>query len=162
MPVTNKPRLHTRRSRPQNGFTLVELMVVIFIAGLMAGMVMLSLPGDERSLANDAEKFAARLAAARDVAIVRSRSMAVSIGPSGYGFEQREGGAWLKIADRSFASQSWTPGTVPMLAGRAREARIAFDSTGLPSAPVDLTLAREDRRMTVHLSGSGEVRIAAH
>ncbi|MCA1748693.1 MAG: type II secretion system GspH family protein, partial [Sphingomonadales bacterium] len=48
------------------GFTLIELMVVIFIVGLTATVVMISLPDGSREVRGDADRFAQRIAAARD------------------------------------------------------------------------------------------------
>jgi prepilin-type N-terminal cleavage/methylation domain-containing protein len=50
----------------RSGFSLVEMLVVLFVIGLLASVVVLSMPGDERILRNEAERFAARTIAARD------------------------------------------------------------------------------------------------
>ena len=44
----------------RNGFSLVEMMVVVFIMGLLATAVVMTLPGSERKLRDEAERFAAR------------------------------------------------------------------------------------------------------
>ena len=81
----------------RNGFTLIELMVVLFIIGLVAGAVVLSLPGDSAALSEDADRFAARVAAARDEAVVSARPIAVWIAPSGYGFDTRQDRQWVPL-----------------------------------------------------------------
>ena len=143
----------------QRGFTLVELMVVIFIIGLAAGAVVLNLPGDERAISDDSSKFAARLANIRDEAILQSRGMAVWVAPSGYGFEQRVGGAWQPIADPVMRSTDWNAGTQAITNEAQGQARISFDSTGLPSSPLDVTLVRGDRQIVVRVNAAGEVSV---
>ena len=83
------------------GFTLVELMVVLTILALAATAVVLTIPGEERSVRSEADRLAARLAAARDVAVVEGRSVAVNFAPSGYGFERRIDGAWAPLPGRA-------------------------------------------------------------
>ena len=55
-----------RVPRRPSGFTLIEMMVVIFIVGLAATVVVVSMPGGSDEVRSDAERFAQRVAAARD------------------------------------------------------------------------------------------------
>ena len=48
---------------------MIELMVVLFVMALLAGAAVLALPGDDRALRHEAERFAVRASAARDEAI---------------------------------------------------------------------------------------------
>ena len=47
-------------AKRRNGFSLVEMMVVLFVMGLLAAAVVLTLPGDGRALREEGERFAAR------------------------------------------------------------------------------------------------------
>src|SRR5207253_9615387 len=76
--------------RARNGFTLIELMVVLVIIGLAAAAVMLALPEAGGSLAGEADRFAARARAARDTAILDSRAVALQVGSGGYEVARRE------------------------------------------------------------------------
>jgi len=156
----------------KNGFTLIELMVVLFIIGLVAGAVVLSLPGDSAALSEDADRFAARVAAARDEAVVSARPIAVWIAPSGYGFDARQDRQWVPLNARTLANRDWKPGTVARIQGEAADvaappgtdaaaapsrARFWFDSTGLPNAPVEVVLSRGANSDRIIISATGEV-----
>jgi general secretion pathway protein H len=127
-----------------NGFTLVELMVVIVIIGLATAAVVLTLPERGGSLAAEAERFAARAKAARDDAILDSRPASVAVGPGGYDIARRRGAVHY----------DWVEGTRAELSGRIR-----FDPTGL-AEPAHLNLRRGDRRAAVDIGEDGNVRVA--
>ena len=132
----------------EEGFTLVELMVVIVIIGLAAAAVVLAMPEEGGSLRGEAERLAARAKAARDTAILEARSTAVTIGPGGYQVARRLDGAW-----RIEARYGW--------AGRTRpeaSASIRFDSTGM-AEPAAIVLRRGDRRAVVAVAGDGDVNV---
>lgn len=167
------------------GFTLIELMVVLFIIGLVAGAVVLSIPGDSAALSEDADRFAVRVAAARDEAVVSARPVAVWIAPSGYGFDARQDRQWVPLNARTLANRDWNPGTVARIEGEAAtadaaapsgatqvgsgqsgsgqaapqtdRARFWFDSTGLPNAPVEVILSRGAQSDRIIISATGEV-----
>ena len=157
----------------KNGFTLIELMVVLFIIGLVAGAVVLSIPGDSAALSEDADRFAARVAAARDEAVVSARPIAVWIAPSGYGFDARQDRQWVPLNARTLANRDWKPGTIAQIEGEMAEAaaptnadpaaatpgrvRFWFDSTGLPNIPVTVLLSRGANSDRIVISATGEV-----
>jgi general secretion pathway protein H len=155
-----------------SGFTLIELMVVLFIIGLVAGAVVLSLPGDSAALSEDADRFAARVAAARDEAVVSARPIAVWIAPSGYGFDARQDRQWVPLNARTLANRDWKPGTLARIEGQTAEASVSdddpaaaaptrarfwFDSTGLPNAPVEVVLSRGTNSDRIIISATGQV-----
>ena len=146
------------RARPNaNGFTLVELMVVLAIMALAATAVVLTMPGEERTVRSEADRLAARLAAARDVAVIEGRSVAVSFAPSGYGFERRISGEWQPLPGRAFEQRNW-PGDVRFAAGNGQgAARILFDRVGISPTPQTLVLIGGDAREVVRISATGEV-----
>lgn len=139
------------KKRPQ-GFTLVELMVVIVIIGLAAAVVVLAMPEPGGSVHGEAVRFAARAGAARDQAILESRTMTLRIGQGGYEVARREAGQW-----RIEARYDWVEATSPEIAG-AGSGSIRFDSTGL-SEPAFVTLRRGDRRASIEIKGDGGIHV---
>lgn len=134
-------------------------MVVITIIALVSAAVVLTLPGGEAKLRADAERFAGRVAAARDNAIIQARPMAVWVSPSGYGFARRAGGQWQPLEDRPFATTPWRDGVTADTQGQ--RLRITFDGTGMTDQPVAVTLYREGLRQAVTVDADGRVRLGA-
>ena len=141
----------------ERGFTLVELMVVLAILALAATAVVLTIPGEERTVRSEADRLAARLAAARDIAVVEGRSVSVNFAPSGYGFERRVEGAWQLLPGRAFEQRRW-PSDVRFIAGDGQAAaRILFDRVGTSPTPQAVVLSGGDAREIVRVSATGEV-----
>ncbi|GLS02826.1 type II secretion system protein GspH [Brevundimonas denitrificans] len=144
------------RGPNKEGFTLVELLMVVAIIGLAAGAVVLSVPDPRPSVAEDAERFAARLSRAREEAVLSNRPVAVEATPAGYGFSVFDGAEWSALDEGPFGPETWTAGTTvdpsnpPM--------RIVFDPTGVAD-PAALTLTRDRQSRTIAVDGAGEVRL---
>jgi general secretion pathway protein H len=137
---------------------LVELMVVIAIIGVLSAGVVMAIPDPRGRLSDEAETFAARTVAARDLAIVEGRPVAVRVTARGYAFDRRQGGQWLPLADTPFRSQPWREGTTALV-GQGGTLRTGFDATGQPSAPAVVTLARSGEQVRVTIAADGGVRV---
>ena len=163
----------TRPAPPlRNGFSLIELMVVLFVMGLLAALVVLSLPGDERVLRDEAERFAARTVAARDEAISGARPVAVVVGKAGYYFEQRRDNGWQALDPARFGLVGWKEGTSASVVGgtaagdaatgqaaAAERQRLVFDPVGLASSDARVRLARGNRALAVTVARDGSVKL---
>lgn len=135
-------------------------MVVVFIIGLMSAAVVMTIPGAERRAMQDAERFAARAAAARDTAVLTARPVRVWVAASGYGFDTRVKGVWNAMPDGTLDNGNWQDGlTLATDAGEGGAAQVIFDASGMPDRAMALTLSSGPQRATVQISGSGEVRV---
>jgi len=133
-------------------------MVVLAIIGFISAAVVLSIPDPRGRVVEDADRFAARVAAARDEAVVTARPIGVWVSASGYGFQQRDGGLWQALEEKPFLTANWTAGTRALVGADGRQ-QIAFDSTGLPTDPLTITLAREGERIAVSVDMAGKVMV---
>lgn len=159
-----------------NGFSLVELMVALFVMGLLAGAAVLALPGDDRALRHEAERFAVRASAARDEAITAGVPVALVVGARGYGFERRAENGWAPLADARFADVQWAGGTRASLGGASLSApgddavlqragsgarRLLFDEMGLAAGDIAVSLTRGKAVATVRITRDGKVSVDA-
>ena len=118
------PAISSRR-RADHGVTLIEMMVVLVIVALMAGLAISGLtPGSaQRRLAGAAEVLVQRLTLASDEAMVTGRALAFDPGPAGYGFVQWQGDA----------------GWQPLTAGPLAQATVLGDGLLIDATAPDAT-----------------------
>ncbi|MBX3561567.1 MAG: prepilin-type N-terminal cleavage/methylation domain-containing protein [Sphingomonas sp.] len=135
------------RRSAEHGFTLVEMMVVLVILGLAAAAVVLVMPEPGGSVQAEAERFAARAKAARDMAIVEARAAAIEVGGNGYVLSRRQEGEW-----RETARYEWIRGT------KAEGGRTRFDTTGLAD-PLYVMLRRGDARAAIEIRSDGTIHV---
>ena len=142
----------------RNGFTLVELLVVLFILGLAAGAVALTIPTGDDRVRSEATSFAGKVAALRDRAILEGRPGGVWVQPSGYGFEARAENAWVPLEDAPFAAaDNWRSGVVANT-GSSPRIQLRFDNVGMPSTPARIELSDGENSAAVEIAANGDVK----
>lgn len=152
----------------RDGFTLVEMLIVMLVMALLATTVVLSAGGGSGGkVSADASRLASRIAAARETAIVSARPVGIWIGRSGYGFDVRSGGAWSPVVQKPFETVDWPTGTTVAAVGMAGQqaalsggrARLVFDNLGLPDAPMRLDITRDGQTAQIAVAPNGDVKV---
>jgi general secretion pathway protein H len=145
------------RTRAEQGFTLVELLIVLTIIGLMSAAVVLAIPDPRGSLVSEAERFAARAHAAQERAITDARPVAIRVTAAGYGFDRRENGEWKPLNEEPFTDRAWGEGTSAGVPAESAQ-RVIFDTTGT-AEPVKLLLLRDEDQVLVEIGADGKARV---
>lgn len=98
----------------QQGFTLLEILVVITLVGIMAGAAMLSVGGQQaRQLKNEAQRLQLLLNQARDESELTQRTLGVKVEQHGYQFLewQADKRVWISIDTRPYQSHQMAQST---------------------------------------------------
>ena len=138
--------------RREAGFSLIEMMVVLAIVSLAAGLVVVNAPGPSGQLANETDRLIRSLVAARDLALVENRTVMVEVTETGYATRvaSRLGPA------REVEMTSWNERTTVAAGDGRLPAIIVFDPVGL-AEPASFTLFNEDAKDGVVIAPSGRI-----
>jgi len=153
-----------QRSR---GFTLIELIVVVSLIALTAGLVVVNLQRDDgRVLEWEAMRVGALLNQMREEAILAGRTLALEITDAGTGYRfVRFDQSWQPLEDKDvFRPRGLPPGITiealdppPPPGGEARViATVAGDLQEF-----ELSIAGKSARVTVRLDQEGAVTVGA-
>lgn len=151
----------------RDGFTLVEMLIVMLVMALLATTVVLTAGGGERGVGADVSRLASRIAAARETAITSARPVGVWVSRSGYGFDVRAGGSWRPADQKPFQTVDWPAGTIVVAAGMPERqaplsggrARLVFDNLGLPDSPMRLDVSRDGSSAHIAVLPNGDVKV---
>jgi general secretion pathway protein H len=158
------PNAAAPRHRGQRGFTLLELLVVLVIAGVMLGMVSLNaMPSERQKLQNEAQRIALLLQLARDEAIVRNRLIAFEATPEQYRFLVRDENRWQALPDDLLRERAIRQAPVqlsiaPQLSDVQTPLRIVFGREPVDK-PFVLTLASGEASVAVRADGIGHFTV---
>ncbi|WP_413196571.1 GspH/FimT family pseudopilin [Pararobbsia alpina] len=150
--------------RTASGFTLIEMLVVLLIAGILISLVALSPSLNRKSgLNEEAQRLATMLASADDEAQVRSARIAWEPIAGGYRFVQAtESGGWAPIRDDLLKPHRWgvdiTRVGIEYTGGHGSPTRIVFGEESI-SVPVTITLSAGDTRLEVISTGIGSFAV---
>lgn len=148
----------------QKAFTLLELLVVLVIAGIMLGAVALNaVPGDKQLVQNEAQRIALLLQLARDEAIVRNRPVAFEADASQYRFLIRQNDSWQALKeDAILRERAFKRGPLELSIRPAIKEglplRIVFGREPVDKAFV-LTLSLNGQSTSVRADGIGHFQV---
>ncbi|MEQ7155606.1 prepilin-type N-terminal cleavage/methylation domain-containing protein [Brevundimonas aurifodinae] len=139
----------------REGMTLVEILVVLAIVGVMAGVVTLGVGLSDRGMGveSEANRLADRLRLAADDVLVTRRPLALAFDGEGYGFVRPEGqptGVVEALAER----HALPPDVI--LVGLETVSPLMIDPDGGQPIAV-FGLAKGDRRWRVEFDGLNAV-----
>lgn len=162
------------RSRPRRaGFTLLELLTVLLVIGVLAGVVVLTHTGgsETRTLQAHAERFTLATELARQKAILANELWGIRVRGSSYDFLRRaDDGAWNVIAESPFGYRDLGGeyevrhrhlGSSPMR-GRKSSSDALPDIVIYPSggiSPFELSLTSRINQTTRYVIGDGIQRV---
>ncbi|MGY8526598.1 GspH/FimT family pseudopilin [Paracidovorax citrulli] len=148
-----------RRLR-QRGFTLLELLVVMVLAGIVVSMVAINATPNERGrVLDDGQRMARLFELAQEEAQLRARPIAWEADPQGWRFLEATPNGWALIREDVFAPDRWSLvlDQVAVTAGAADAgpmARLVFGREWI-DAPRQLVLVRGNIRIAVQGDGAG-------
>ncbi|PWQ99979.1 type II secretion system minor pseudopilin GspH [Leucothrix pacifica] len=143
----------------QQGYTLIELMVVIAIMGLLTSVVLPYLPGDKQELLfEELDRFESRVSYAQTHAVLQSQDLGLVVDEGEYRFMQRGKSGWELIEEQPLQAQK-IPEFLRQLASVEGQELIVEDSLdGEVPAPKLLFLSSgEITPFTYQLSLSEEI-----
>lgn len=152
-------------SRLLKGFSLIEILVVVAVAAVLAATLTLAVAGNgARRLEGSAEQFRALLAHACDEAELGGREIGVTLGADGYAFARLDGSQWRAFGSGDeLRARRWPEGLRVALerdgrpldlggAGRRLPQLVCFSSREL--TPFALTLALGDPPLRRRVAGT--------
>ncbi|HZW11761.1 MAG TPA: GspH/FimT family pseudopilin [Noviherbaspirillum sp.] len=147
------------------GFTLLELLVVLVIAGLLLGLVAFNaMPGERKALENEAQRVALLFQLARDEAIVRNRPIAFEAEPDRYRFLIRDNNQWQPLLqddllrEREFQRAPLSLSISPAVAVQTDPLRIVFGREPVDK-PFVLTMSSGEASVAIRADGIGHFEV---
>jgi len=161
------PRARPRRAARSRaaGFTLLEMLVVLLIAGILISVASLTLTRNPRTdLNEEAQRLALLFESAGDEAQVRARPIAWQPTDGGFQFEVRTGDGWRPLRDDLLGPRHWEGGVTgvsisyPGAGNDTRVSRVVFGTEAV-DVPVEVTLISAVGRATIVSTGSGRFEV---
>lgn len=141
------------------GFTLIEVLMVVFIVGLAAGGIVMAFPDKPTELANEGVRFEQTIEALADRAVLTGNLHALTLTTDGYQASRREAGEWVPLPryGRDLAENNISIIALDRPANREEVGpTLVLDPTGVPiQQRFQLTSRR--RNLIVEFSNEAEV-----
>ena len=153
-----------------NGFTLFEIIVVVFIIGIIVSFASLSVgQHGDRYVEDEAKRLHHLIRLATEEAVLRSQELSLILSSSGYNFATLQGPKWEPIVDDPFFREREFSEIVTVklvvdelevnLSDSEKPAQIYLLSSGELTPPFTLTLKGESEvvyRITGNFTGQVE------
>ena len=148
------------------GFTLLELLVVLVIAGLLLGLVAFNaMPGPRKALESEAQRLALLFQLARDEAIVRNRPIAFEADADRYRFLIRDDDQWEALSqddllrEREFQRAPVALSVSPaVVAAQTEPLRLVFGREPVDK-PFVLTMSSGNASVAIRADGIGHFEV---
>ncbi len=142
----------------EQGFTLIEMMVVLLLVGLASSMVLLNLPPGGARLADEAEHLAARIQYAQQEAVLTNRPVEIVLAANDSSFRVQRRGRWVPLVAGPFKPRPWGEGLSVSLPGIAGRRAVRFDSSGATD-PATIRMTGSGHSIDLIINRQGRVQI---
>lgn len=137
---------------PENGFSLVEILVALFIMALASAVIVMAIPAGRDPLESEADRFETTLRRTLDRAISRGQAQGIRVEETSYSVYARIGGRWVPAGGDV---QALPGGMTIGLAARPDDAgdirpQIVVDASGIVSGE-PVRIARGNRFREIDL-----------
>ncbi|CAH2773897.1 MAG: General secretion pathway protein H [uncultured Paraburkholderia sp.] len=149
--------------RRSAGFTLLEMLVVLVIAGLLVSLTALTMNRNPRTdLNEEAQRLALLFESAGDEAQVRARPIAWQPFDGGFRFDMRTEAGWRPLRDDLLGPRRWEGGvtgvSINYPGSNSQSSRIIFGTEAIDS-PVQITLFSAVGSATIVGTGNGRYEV---
>lgn len=157
-----------------SGFTLIELVMSLFVLGLVSGAIILTLPATAVPERSEAQRLAERLNAAANHSILSGEVLGAALSQSGYSFHRLVRGQWSKINESPLAEWNMSPDSGVTMSGSGAEIELwpsqiltpandvrpnfVFYPVGL-NTPFSISVRGENESLEVRSNGAGDISV---
>ncbi|VAW87463.1 hypothetical protein MNBD_GAMMA16-1823 [hydrothermal vent metagenome] len=141
------------------GFTLLEMLIVVFIIGIILSMATLSTgPQQYRLLKEEAQRITTLMSLARQESILEAQELAFALNDKTYQFQVFDGKTWLSLADDEVLRERQLPSNMVLEVNLYGET-ITFTSDNSETDDGDTESEEEEdeNRIRILFLSSGEV-----